>query len=621
MEIEGASMARQRPPQPKTARQIEAELSELFAQDLSDDELLARLEPLANEVSFGELLHVWGPELHHRNRVKFRTFLLPRIPVWTRVAWKKHAKVLDAWLEEVKQADDFELFHLLYAWKCSPGRWSQPDHRLWYRDLCAAFESAANSSQRARVLSCYDLQLPLDEATALALYQTDPGVARDFITRHVFPEWGRHRLWSKLLREVEAAGDEDFYFTLYRRLVSAKDWEKDVLKLCTEIADGGELVRALDQRHPEGRDVDLMSTFHHLLTQRGADVLPYVVRRLGERPWWHSSKSAGKLVALARTKRWLDLWSTLIRSCGSSDDFNKEIADILADNHLTAEEAAQLLRLLSGPTFEWSSGQRGFAVTHRLTDRNAVALSNRFPDLLHGPFRGHLLLQAWGETDYPKLFELLVKSGDIAFIDYLASQAVVLIPWYSAKLPAFVQTLTKHYEQTGKNPGQFAQRVVGVLGQLSAAAIGRQYRQLIKNNPLAKLLFEESGAALQQAPASVRDLLESPNGAVQGLALRLLAGGAVELAEMAGGSLDLLLPCLLRPLQRRSRRWAFQALLHAATTADNARLIVERARQAFDFQDPHFPREELLGVLAQLLHRFPELRRPNEQPRIHERTA
>jgi hypothetical protein len=617
-------MARERQATPKTAKQIEAELHKLFARDLSDDELLQHLEPLANEWAFAELIHVWGPELYQRNAVKFRPFILPRMNTWSRVVWKgKHAKALNAWFVQVGEADDVELFRILYAWKISPGQWSQPDEKQWKKDLCKAFEDAGGPAERARVLTRYDLQLPLDQETALALYETDPDAARDFIQRHVFPQWGQHKLWSKLLKAARDNGDEQLQFHLYRRQVGAKQWEKDILKLCGEIDDAQALVAALEQHHPEAQDIERMHVYHQLLTKRGEDVLPYVTHHLQGQNWWwgEGAKGVKKLVALARKKNWLDLWSTLIRTCCTTDDFNKEIADILDNSKLSDEEVNRLLRLLPGPMWEFNAGRRGFAATHHLTDKNAVELHKRFPELLNGPFRPHLTLQLWGESGYTKLLARLKKSEDTTLIDYLASQAIVLAPWYGQALPAFVTSLAEHYEKLVKDPEEFARRLVGVLGQLSAVSVGRQYSQLVKGNPLAKLFFEESHDALQQAPAQVRDLLESPNGYVQALALRLLARGEGPMREVAANSLDLLLPCLLRPLHRRTHRWAFQALLHAATTPENARLIVERGRQAFDFQDPKYPREELLGVVAQLLQRYPELRRPSEQPHVYERTA
>jgi len=614
-------MARTRPARSKSAQQIETELHDLFAEDLSDDKLLQRIEACATESSFNELIHLWGPELYRRNAVKFRPFLLPRLNAWMLAPWKgKHAEVLDAWFEQVAATNDLELFRLLYAWKIRLGQWSQPDTKQWSRDLRQAFEAAGSPGERARALARYDLPLPLDEATALVLFQADPAGARDFIQRHVFSfGLAKRKWWSKLLRAAEDGGDEQLYFTVYRRQVSAKQWEQDVLQLGADLQ-GDDLVQALEQRHPESLTVDRFSVFYRLLLRRGEAVLPYVLRHLQAGNWWRARTSAGQLLALARKKHWLELWSGLIRSCSNVNVFNKEVSEILANDQLSDQNAAHLLRLLAVPMREWNFGRRGVTLTHRLTDQNAVALGQRFPDLLAGPFRIHLILQLWGERSYVKLLALLQQTGDPTLIDYLASQAVVLPPWAYRSLPPFVKTFADHYENLARNPETFARRVVGVLGQLSASSVGRQYRQLVSKNALARLLFEGSLETLRQAPAQVRDLLESPNGHVQALALRLLASGAAELRDVTARSLDLLLPCLLRPLHSRTHRWAFQALLHAARP-ENAHLIVERARQAFDLQDPTYPREELLGVIAQLLQRFPELRRPAEQPRVYERTT
>src|SRR5262249_56322346 len=81
--------------------------------------------------------------------------------------------------------------------------------------------------------------------------------------------------------------------------------------------------------------------------------------------------------------------------------------------------------------------------------------------------------------------------------------------------------------------------------------------------------------------------------------------------------LDLLLPALLRPLHRGTRLLAFRALANAGHDEESARLIHDRARQALDLPDRHYPKEGLLGLLGELLQRWPALRGPGEQPVVY----
>ena len=124
-----------------------------------------------------------------------------------------------------------------------------------------------------------------------------------------------------------------------------------------------------------------------------------------------------------------------------------------------------------------------------------------------------------------------------------------------------------------------------------------------------------------QDPKLARDLLEAPEIHVQLLAFRALGKGDDKARATAAENLDLLLPTLLRPLHRRTRLAAFTALQNAATTEENARRILDRARQALDLPDERYPREALVGLIGRVLARWPALRGPNEQPIVHAREA
>jgi hypothetical protein len=74
-------------------------------------------------------------------------------------------------------------------------------------------------------------------------------------------------------------------------------------------------------------------------------------------------------------------------------------------------------------------------------------------------------------------------------------------------------------------------------------------------------------------------------------------------------------------MQRDTRTLAFNALANAANSVESARLILERAKDALNLPDTRYPKERLLGLIAKLIHRWPELRGPKEQPVVYERAA
>jgi hypothetical protein len=78
---------------------------------------------------------------------------------------------------------------------------------------------------------------------------------------------------------------------------------------------------------------------------------------------------------------------------------------------------------------------------------------------------------------------------------------------------------------------------------------------------------------------------------------------------------------LLRPMRRGTRTVAFSALANAAGTLEDTRVILERAKDALNLPDVRYPKEKLLGLIASLLHRWPELRATREQPIVYEKAA
>jgi hypothetical protein len=185
---------------------------------------------------------------------------------------------------------------------------------------------------------------------------------------------------------------------------------------------------------------------------------------------------------------------------------------------------------------------------------------------------------------------------------------------------ADAEKLADYYSALKSDEAAFSRRAANVLGQVPAYSI-HLYNQLIRENRLARLLFERSASSYLADPRSLADLVEAPEIHVMSLAYRALGLNDDRAREQASNHLPLLLGTLLRPMQRGTRTLAFGALANAANTADTARLILERAKDALNLPDVRYPKEKLLGLIAQLIHRWPELRSPREQPIVYGRAA
>jgi len=313
-----------------------------------------------------------------------------------------------------------------------------------------------------------------------------------------------------------------------------------------------------------------------------------------------------------------ELWGWLVRSGRGRWRYEKALLQIINDP--TLDDATMMRRLgqLAGVSGEWTRGPFGMLLVRQLSEPVAVALYRRLPALLRGVFRKHIS-SGYGFV-YPQLTIAALEAEDAELLDYLASRFLTRawLSWLVAgPMKGVVEKLAAHYEGLLDRPEEFVRRAVAVLGQVPAHVISNQsYNKLIRDNRLARLLFERSASVYLEYPHLLRDLLEAPAIHVQVLALKALGLEDWRVQLVAADNLDLLLPTLLRALHRRTRLLAFRALLNAATTEDKARLIHDRARQALDLPEQHYPHEALIGLIGQLLQRWPGLRGPREQPRI-----
>ena len=621
-----------------TPRDLEQTLRALLPQPRDDAALRRELETLAaQEISFSGFTWLYGPLLYRRNRILFRPFILSHfssillLPKWRleRVRWKgERATILESWLTEVDQADDVELFRRLYDWKLSeqfgPSAWSAREKHV-FADLRARLERCQRPTQRQVVLRKFDVWFRLTEEQACWLYALDPAALGPYILRRLPTErWGREKrsLWTRLLTLADQQRDENFRWSLYRRQVDLDQWRRDALALCRSVPDPTDLCRELDRRHPESWGLDLGEVFLQLLTERGREVFPYLAPRLRQ-VWrgWLTRGQYGKMADFAAQRGWWDFWAALVRTCSSGKEFNGTVLSLVESRELPEPTARERLLALAGVSREWNWPGLGLATVHQLEEPVALALYERFPSLLRGPFRLHVQANLWG-VRYPRLLEHFISIRDEDMVDHLASRLVTRSGrWGNApQLLEEADRLADYYAALKSNEAEFGRRAARVLGAVPAYSI-HQYGALIRQNRLARLLFERSAALYLADPRSLADLVEAAEIHVMAVAYRALGLPDERARIQAAYHLPLLLGTLLRPLQRDTRSLALDALANAASSADSARNILERARDALNLPDKKYPKERLLGLIARLLHRFPELRGPQEQPVIFERKA
>lgn len=601
--------------------------------NVPDDRLLReRLEGMATAAHFKALWWYWAPRLYERNRVLFRPFIQhwyaehfvsPAGGPSHRIAWRGEvAATLDPWLRRLEGENEVQLFRRLYAWKHRAGKGWGIDVQQWRKDVRERFATSSPGA-RLRVLQRYDLPGALDELTALCLYEADPVAARPFIVRHLPNPWRSSQMgpehWQRLAARAHELQDESFHDRLYQLQVPLEVWIKDALKLCGDIEGRDELCAALEKRHPRNRrGISLGPHFHRLLEARGLDVAPYVRRHLRDVHAWRRGAGYENLVSLTRSRGWIELWIAIVVTCGNTQHYNAAIREVLNDWGLEEPERMRRLTLFSGLCGGRNGMRFRLARLPQLSSATALELHERYPQLLSQAFKVHIT-PSWRES-YIELFEIAWAAGDEDLADFLASRYVTdrIVGPRSGGAPSDIAA--EKYAALKLDPPALARRAASVLTRIPGHSI-RSYDPLIRENRLARLLFERSLRSFLTVPDAVRDLLECGEIHVQHLAYRVLGLPDPRAVALAHDNLDLLLGTLLGLLHRGARLAAFAALANAASHVDDARRILARAREALVWPDARYPKEQLVGLIGRILARHPELAEPAERPVIYQRTA
>ena len=426
-------------------------------------------------------------------------------------------------------------------------------------------------------------------------------------------------MWERLGREALRNEDESFYFMLYRALMPVERWNSEVLELATSTEDCARLNDELEKRHLKGWGINLEDTFITLLKMRGRDIFPYLRSRLESVFGGWYSKKTDKLIELAKKNEWWDLHTATIRVTGEGKFFNSAVLELLNDRRMAEDIRIGRLKALAGVSREWNWPGLGLARVHSLEDKIASKLYLKYPDLVKGPFLVHVTPRWWRGSK--ELLNAAFKHDDSELIDILSARYVTHIHYnyFGNKKWDTEETdsLATHYQNVReKNPELFARRAANVLTRVPAYAT-YGVAQLLKSNALARLLFVRSFGAYLAVPQAVQDLVEGSNIHVQKLAYQVLAQDDPQAQRLAAANIDILIGTLMRPIHRKTRIPAFDALANAAKDdLGVARKIHDKAREALQLPDKRYPKEELMGLIARILANQPELRGDEEQPVI-----
>jgi hypothetical protein len=613
------------------AARLKRTIEELLANQRDDLRLRDHLEGVRRDEALPGLTWYWGPELYRRNRVVFREFILAHFSdieregprAWRRIPWREHAAQLDAWLSQTRLNRDTWLTRRLLRWKLAGRDW-RVDDQAWCRTLLREYQAAQGPAAQGIVLDEFDDWFQLDESTAISLFETNRAsskfILRHLPTRYSFLGGEKREMWRRLIEEAGKANDHELATTLYRRQVDVKEWQHDVERLAEEVMNPEKLNDELLQRHPEGWALKLGDGALSLLKLRGRAVMPYIRQKLDTIIGGYYGSPAKPFLELATQEGWWDLWASVVRTASDPKIFNEETSRLLDDRQLEDATRVERLRALAGVSQEWNWPGIGFAQVHSLEDEIATRLYRRYPKLVHGPFKPNIVPTWW--QGGPRLLAAAQESGDDELVDLLASRYVTRAAsvWMGQRkqqdaiLETAARLAVSYQTMRDRDDAKFARRAAIVLTQVPAFVI-YNYDHLLRTNDLARLLFVRSFEAFLAVPEAVRDLIEGSEIHVQMLGYRVLAQDDDRARKLAALCLDILQGTLLRPLHRKTRLAAFAALANAArANAAAAERVLRRAREALRLPDTRYPKEQLVGLMARILHDRPELRGPREHP-------
>lgn len=497
-------------------------------------------------------------------------------------------------------------------------RHGEESARRWATELLARFRAAEGPAQREQVLGELDSPLLLDEDSALELYRMQPDLASGFIRRHA-PRGRRAedaRLpWQRLMREALGQGDNDLHFALYRAQVPPEQWARDTLELARRVAHPERLCEELDLRHPQRWRVDIGPHLHALAQLRGEHMLAYLEAHATE--VWSARRRAGRgeMAELARRRGWWELWARLTVLCTSAAEYDAEVMAVIQDHASPeAQVRQQLLQLAGAP----ASTEAASGSDKPLKDATLLALYQRFPHYVRGPFRGRLAPSI--KQPRTALLKRAVEQQDDELIDLLASHLVAYQPRSGdTALIGAAQLAADYYAGLVLDDVSQAGRAVRILKRVPVGSI-QSLRQIERTNPLARALFARVRSVSRTSVETVAELLSAPDGQILSLGLDALAHAGARSALFVEANLDLLLDLLVRPVERPAGRRVLKAL-RAVDTQQSAQRVLQRLRERLADPGSGELREAFAALAGDLLQRFPQLRTQGEQPVVYRRRA
>ncbi|MBA3534893.1 MAG: hypothetical protein H0T73_23530 [Ardenticatenales bacterium] len=575
------------------ASKLQQKLKKLFDSKPPPDALSAELHVLASEHGFAECASFWMPTLYQTSPALFQTFMesILHTALWP-------PAIIASLLQRAEADGQEKVFELLYR-----SQWHTAEE--WNEELLGLVrapltdEALLQALQRRMVT-----HHAFSEATAMALYRRAPLFQK--LVRDNVPHWwhGDRSGFLALRKAVRQAGDEAWYWELFRAFASREEWAEEINQLLAIQVPPEQIVAELEKRHPSYDRFKQPELVRELIQRYGTSLLPYVQAHLR----WLAGGQEERFLQVIHDLGDETLYWQMFFTVGTSDMWNKVLRVLLKE-------------LLERDAFFNLIEQR-FPRQDRVVQRWQRWQLNRDVALAlyqRDPHRAAPLLKPYLHGADPALFRAAEEQQDEEFLDFLtlhfmghlSSLLYRAYPFSHWSQQADLKA-RREIEEVGQivtarldrlyteSPEGYVRHAGYILGQVGAYGIWNPKGNR-EHNPIFIYLMTQHPEAWQHSPAAIQELMESPNIYIQRLALDILGQGSAASAQRVAENLTVFRTLLLNKTRRNSKKKALHCLEEAVRQCpDLGEVILPLLEEAMDFRSKRAIPEHIMVSFVRL---------------------
>jgi hypothetical protein len=535
-------------------------IESLLALPLERAAVLHELDSMATRepVAFASFAELWAFALYDRDPVFFEGFLVRRLDL-------QQASVIQKLLPRIEAAGQESLFKSLYRKIAREEDWNYELRTL-----------VSSSRSDAEIKTALEMREPrwatMTDATAQALYRRNPDLFRDYIKRYLHPHWYQNADdYQQLRQAARDAGDEEFFWYLFRESSSRQDWQHHMENLLASDIPAERIAAELERCLPEHPLYNFQPVILlKFLDKYGAAALPPIQRFLPS-----ISRDAHALDTIKKLGDETLYWQVFF-SVANAHQWNQELREMLRSTR--DDEELVLALQIRTPYDAESFGGRWRWQRWGLEPDVALAMYQRQPVFVR-PF-----LERFLSTASAKLVEAAAASHDREFLDFLLfrlmQQAARLVHeaypperywrWQQPNAKARQQLtdlgalVVRYLDQLyAESPEVYVRHAANILARFRAFEVWAVQAQL-EHNPIFAYLAGQHREAWQHSPDGIRELMESPNIYVQILGIDFLSDANAETAQRIVDNLYIFRALLLAGRSATRKEAGLPGTRHAA---------------------------------------------------------